>query len=81
MIEIIRAGRSIIPAMELTFLSLHMYLYSKEEIRCDQGGVVVIVKKFIISMKVAKILKVSTKIISGVILLISKKKLLENVSD
>ncbi len=29
MIEIIRAARSIIPVMELTFLSLHMYLYSK----------------------------------------------------
>ncbi len=29
MIEIIRAVRSIIPATELTFLSLHMYLYSK----------------------------------------------------
>ncbi len=27
--EIIRAARSIIPATELTFLSLHMYLYSK----------------------------------------------------
>ncbi len=29
MIEIIRAVRFIIPAMEVTFLSLHMYLYSK----------------------------------------------------
>ncbi len=29
MIEIIRAVRSIIPAEELTLLSLHMYLYSK----------------------------------------------------
>ncbi len=29
MIEIIQAARSIIPAMELTFLSLHIYLYSK----------------------------------------------------
>ncbi len=29
MIEIIRAVRSIIPATELTFLSLHTYLYSK----------------------------------------------------
>ncbi len=29
MIKIIRAVRSIIPAAELTFLSLHMYLYSK----------------------------------------------------
>ncbi len=29
MIEIIRGMHSIIPAMELTFLSLHMYLYSK----------------------------------------------------
>ncbi len=29
MIEIIRVARSIIPAIELTFLSLHMYLYSK----------------------------------------------------
>ncbi len=28
-IEIIRAARSIIPATELTFLSLHMHLYSK----------------------------------------------------
>ncbi len=29
MIEIIRAARSIIPAIELTFLSLHMHLYPK----------------------------------------------------
>ncbi len=29
MIEIIQAVRSIMPATELTFLSLHMYLYSK----------------------------------------------------
>ncbi len=27
MIEIIQATRSIIPVVELTFLSLHMYLY------------------------------------------------------
>ncbi len=29
MIEIIQSARSIIPAVELTFLSLQMYLYSK----------------------------------------------------
>ncbi len=30
MIEIIRAAHSIIPAAEVPFLSLHMYLYSKD---------------------------------------------------
>ncbi len=29
MMEIIQAARSIIPVAELTFLSLHKYLYSK----------------------------------------------------
>ncbi len=34
--EIIRAARYIIPAAELTFLSLRMYLYSKLEVRSRQ---------------------------------------------
>ncbi len=34
-IEIIQAARSIIPAAELTFLYIHMYLYSKAYSQSD----------------------------------------------